>query len=30
LINELTLKVRRLIHEMLYDQLATRQSVFFG
>lgn len=30
LINELTLKVRRLIHEMIYDQLATRQSVFFG
>lgn len=30
LVNELTLKVRRLIHEMIYEQLATRKSVFLG
>ncbi len=30
LVNELTLKVRRVIHEMIYDQLAGRGSVFLG
>lgn len=30
LVNELTLKVRRTIHAMIYARLARRRSVFFG
>lgn len=30
LINELTLRVRRMIHAMIYARLAKRRSVFFG
>jgi 1-acyl-sn-glycerol-3-phosphate acyltransferase len=30
LLNQLNLKIRRIIHEFLYEELARRQSLFFG